>query len=428
MDNISVKWRNLIFTTICFLVSAAYGMYAVMGIVTIHVNSAAALARMDEVYYIYNAARASHWHDIWHWWLGPWIYPGVGYYRPLTSMLYFFECRLFGDNFTAYNYVSWVMHGINCGLLYLFAESLFSNHSRLKRVYALLAVYLFAFGGNSMFFAICRAMSWFPAQNDVMCLTFGLLFLVLLDRALLSNSKSLFVWAYVGFVCSVFSKEMGYILVPIAWLLIYYRSGLRWKQMGWLFVVALCLWWIRKLFVPVQWDPQMLRMVILRKACLSWLGPLWSLGASGTWWPIVAGFLTLLTILIGVKLKWRTSVLALVCVLVAGLCAQFVGSNGTWALLLVYGSFEQFAWVMFFIIGILAFLKYRKVEMGLFVGVALDLVYFPILQYGGPHYFYWPAAFLGLMNAAFCVCSVRWLQERYVAYKESVNSKPVSGS
>ncbi len=425
MDNISVKRRNFILTTICFLLSAAYGMNTVWGIVRIHVNSEAALARMDEVFYIYNAARASHWHDIWHWWLGPWIYPGVGYYRPLTSMLYFFECRLFGDNFTDYNYVSWVMHGFNCGLLYLFAESLFSNHNRFKRVYALAAVYFFAFNGNSMFFAICRAMTWFPAQNDVLCLTFGLLFLVLLDRALLSCSKPLLLSAYASFICSVFSKEMGYILVPIAWLLIYYRSGWRWKQMGWLFFVALCLWWLRKLLVPVQWDPQMLRWVIFRKACLAWLGPLWYLGASGTWWPIAASVLTLAIAYVGVRMRWKTSILVLVCVLVIGLCAQFVGSNGTWALLFVSGSLEQFMWVMLFLVGILFFWKYRNSEKGLFAGVTLDLVYFPILQYGGPHYYYWPAAFLGLMNAAFCVCAVRWLKERCAAYRESFTSGKV---
>src|SRR5690242_13449576 len=49
------------------------------------------LAREDmtahtDVENLYEASQAASWSDVPRWWAGPWNYPGVGYYRPLTSM------------------------------------------------------------------------------------------------------------------------------------------------------------------------------------------------------------------------------------------------------------------------------------------------------------------------------------------------------
>src|SRR5689334_3997767 len=44
---------------------------------------------------LYEAAERATWADAPRWWVGPWNYPKVGYYRPLTSMLYLAEQRSF---------------------------------------------------------------------------------------------------------------------------------------------------------------------------------------------------------------------------------------------------------------------------------------------------------------------------------------------
>src|SRR5437868_8589894 len=58
----------------------------------------AEMARKEDIYHLYSAASAASWKDIPQWFIGPWNYPGVNYYRPVTSVLFLLENRAFHDN------------------------------------------------------------------------------------------------------------------------------------------------------------------------------------------------------------------------------------------------------------------------------------------------------------------------------------------
>ena len=74
-------------------------------------------------------------------------------------------------------------------------------------------------------------------------------------------------------------------------------------------------------------------------------------------------------------------------------------------------GFSRFSASVTFLLAACLFFRYLRSERALFTGACLWLVYVPILQYGGQHYFYWPGAFNGLADAAFAVCLWRWLGE-----------------
>ena len=236
-----------------------------------HVSAKALLDRKEDMYYLYTAASNATWSDIPKWWVGPWNWPGVPYYRPITSTLLFIECRLFGDNFTAYNRVSWLFHGINAMLLYLSGRVALPRTQAGEVDFRFIAVRFFAGTDATFGFAVGRALGWFPAQNDTLSLLFSLLSLLLLDVYLTSkvepedelpdgvnpqpewtadgavhmNPSSrcpsdefpalrtrgwrirlLPVGILLSFFCSIGSKEMGYITMPIALLLMWHRGRL----------------------------------------------------------------------------------------------------------------------------------------------------------------------------------------------------------
>ncbi len=142
------------------------------------------LNRPGDTRSLYLAASRATWEDVPHWLTGSWIYAGVQYYRPLTSILFLAENRAFGRDFTAYNRVSWLLHGLNAALLYLLAVGLLGHRRRLRGPLAFMAVYYFASESASLWSSVSHSVYWYPAQNDLLSLTFGLAFLLLLDAYL----------------------------------------------------------------------------------------------------------------------------------------------------------------------------------------------------------------------------------------------------
>ena len=397
----------------CFILSIAYAMILSWSSVRPEVNTQAILQLHEDIYNLSDAASHASWKDIPKWWTGPWIYPHVGYYRPLTSMLYFFEYRLFQDNFRDYNIVTWVLHGVNAGLLFLLTVSLANGSRRRKILTGFLSVIFFASPGSTLFFSTARALSWWPAQNDVMSLTFAILSLCLLDRYLQDGGKVRLSLAMIAFCASVFSKEMGYITTPLAMGLIFYRRRLEWKPMAIWAGLTVLLWNMRNWLVPVPWNPGYSSMTIVKKAAMNWGGELWLLGASGTWWPIIGSVGVVIILIASKYYRWRIWVTAILSILTFALSAQYLQPQGTWAMIFLSNVQLQVFYVLITFAGAALFWKYRKSEPGLLSLYMMEMVYVPILQYGGPHYFYWPSAFLALMNACFLVVVIRWMRERY---------------
>jgi hypothetical protein len=370
------------------------------------------LATPDEdIHNLYLAASRARWRDVPGWFTGTWIYSQVGYYRPLTSLLYFFEYRTFGKNFTAYNRISWLLHAANAALLFLLTVSLFRERPFARVFYGLIAVQFFSTNQSSVFNSVSFSLGWWPAQNDVMSLTFGLLSLLLLDRYLVGGKKGWLVGALVAFACAIGSKEMGYAALPMAVALIAHRRRRLAWEMGAFVLLGGFFWFLRKLVVAHPWGQNFFTNWVARKAAFYWGGSPYMLAASHVWWPVVAAVSMMVIGTVGLRRRWPVIVIVAAAVTVMMLCAQFLEPDGTWALVLEgLGSYNVFRVVIYLLAPIL-FLHYWKEEPGLFALTALFLVFIPILQYVGHHYLYWPGAFLALADACFCACLVRWAME-----------------
>jgi hypothetical protein len=363
-------------------------------------------------------------------------------------MLYFLEYRLFGDDFGAYNRVSWVVHGINSALLYLFVVSLFRERKRERWILGFIAVRFFAGIDTTFSFGVARALTWFPAQNDSVSLLFSLLALLLLDLYLTaqaakrSESGNASPWRIrfmpaailLSFFFSIGSKEMGYITMPVALLLMWHRGQLLIQRAGGrvrpsgiaigFVAFAGALWVFRRTVVPHAWGPEMWRAWIFQKLLFHWSGPFWFYGVAGIYWPLLGGIAIALITWVGLRKRRPVWQIAAVSFVAALTCAQygnqFVGmlvhtkntsTDGSWALIFDAGGFYSLASVITYVLAIALFWKYRRDEPGLFAAGSLALVFIPILQYGGAHYFYWPGAFLGIADAVFCACIYRWAVE-----------------
>jgi hypothetical protein len=374
------------------------------------------LEQKEDIHNLYYAAANASWRDAPRWWVGSWIYPDVGYYRPLTSMLFLFEYRAFGDNFTAYNRISQILHLANVALLYLLTVSLFRAHRRTRAFIGLVAAYYFTSTDSSMFFAVNRVIEWWPAQNDVMSLTFGLLSLLLLDLHLHRPRWTLLAGSLLCLFLSIASKEMGFIVAPIALALVAQRrllGGGPWRAPVVLvtFLTAF-MWFFRRIVVPNHWGPALFRSLILDRIVTTWGGPPALMAKAGILWPAVSGVvLTGITVL-GLRRRWPVLWIAALCAVAICAVIQIIEPEGTFAILLFYPDQVRLCSTVLYLLAVALFFRYARVEPALFTGAALWLAYLPILQYGGgKHYYYWPSAFNALADAAFVVCLWRWAGE-----------------
>ena len=131
------------------------------------------------------------------WWTGGWIQQSAGYYRPMSSMLFLAEYRIWGRQFQPYFLVSWICHALNTTLIALLAFRLRGKPGRRGLFIALVAGLLFnlrhgptggpEWTGERL---TLNLMPYWPAQTDLFSLLFSLAALVALDRGLYGNSPT----------------------------------------------------------------------------------------------------------------------------------------------------------------------------------------------------------------------------------------------
>lgn len=376
------------------------------------------LSRKEDIHNLYFAAAQARWRDVPGWFYGPWLYPGVGFYRPLTSVLFVTEFHAFHRDFTAWNWVSAAMTILNGVMLYALTVSLFRGRPRAGPLLGLAAVFYFVTGASSMDFAVRRILMWWPAQNDALSLLFALLFLLLLDTYLLRPRAGWLAAALLSLYASIGAKEMGFIVAPMGLALVWHRraslSGARVPVIApTVGVTALTgfLWFARRILVPTHWGPVMFRWLIVKKGIDAFGGPPAHMAHAGIWWPAVAGATVIAVGGIGLRRRWKVGWIAACCLIAAGLVMQLMPDAGTAFLLLEGLSQERLLDVVAYVLAALLFWRYRRGEPGLLSGACLLLCYLPILHYGGAHYFYWPGAFNALADAAFIACLWRWAGE-----------------
>ena len=393
----------------------------------------AELKREGDIHNLYYAAANARWSDMRRWWTGSWIYPEVGYYRPLTSMLFLFEFRTFGSNFAAYNRISQILHHVNLGLVYLLTVSLFRAHRISRACLGLIAVYFFTSTANSMFFAVSRILSWWPAQNDALSLTFGLLCLLILDQYLHRPSRTVLAASLGCLFLSIAAKEMGFIVAPVGLALVAQRrlQGIGPWRAPVISIVSLTgfVWFLRRIRIPNHWGPVMFRWLILERMMLAWFGPPAMRAKAGILWPAAAGLAVTAIVSTGLYRRWSIYWIAGLSGLAVCLCAQFVGEDPSAVILLDPTGLALLWPVLIYLLAGALFIRYARILPALFTGCALWLVYLPILQYGGgAHYYYWPGAFNAIADAAFVASLWRWAGELRTGGNWDLRRTPVKDS
>lgn len=380
---------------------------------------------------LYHAAAAAHWSDAPRWFVGSWIYPGVGYYRPLTSLLFLAEQRAFDQDFSAYNRVTWILHGTNAVLLFLLVVSLFRRYPRARVLFGLVAVACSMTPYASYFNSIQFSLHWWPAQNDILSLTFGLLALLLLDQALQSPFTSrmrrvFYAGSLVAYACAVGTKEMGYVVAPFALFWLWQRSENRKQAIRGsipFMLMAVGFWILRRLVVPNPWAQKMFAVRYLGKVAVDWAAPVYLPIKNENVWTLAVALLLLAIPALGIRYRWSFP-LTLLGGIVAVLLATQVG-GGTFALLFEGAGWSLVLSSFFYLLALALFWRYRRTDFGLLAAGMLAVSFVPILQFAGHHYFYWANACLGLADGVFFAHLWHGGQEWFAAWRNSKMSANV---
>jgi hypothetical protein len=357
-----------------------------------------------DVVTILQAAREASPATVWGWWHGPWIQGReLPYYRPLTSMLYLAEWRLFGHHYVLYSLVSWLFHALNTTLLCALVYQLAPGSAARRRVLAGWAAILFTvpYWGNMGVAA--KVLYWWPAQGDMVSLGFGLaaLLCVIAGRSLVAVG--------VLMTCAILSKEMAYVVPPIIWLLA--ADPARRSRLRLVVVTALLaatLWLLRHAFVPDALGFKWKGLYSLKKLYFHVGGPLAQMVEAYDW-PLPLGALG------GAVLLWlfaqRGQVLAgaLAALVWVGLCFEWFGESWTRITLPPNPQYWVRGLAYWFALAVLW--RWRREEPVLFAVGAILLIHLPLLHHGGVHYVYWPAAGWAIVNTVAVACAARYLRQ-----------------
>lgn len=368
---------------------------------------------------IVQGARSASWRDTLGWWTGPWIEPGMPYYRPLTSMLFWAEYKLFGTDFQKYCLISWLIHGANGALLFLLALALFRRPpDRATVVLGLLAVLLFntrrsvnmPSEGWLPLPVAWGEMPYWPAQTDLCSLLFSLLSLLALERWSREPERRQLAGALVLFVVALLFKEMAVATALLAPLLVWYwRRKIPWGVLGLFVGLALAFLLVRWWFVPGAWGPTPQLVLSFGLKLLFYLNyDLFFAYSTGLIWPLPAA-LGILGMLWGLRRLNRSLIWLLPGALIwTLLMAQVLG--GSFAAITLPKPMGILALSVLFWGGLAVLLHCRR-RLLWTLSAMVAVVHAPIMHVIGPHYLYWPAAFWSLLSMALLAGVGEWWQD-----------------
>lgn len=364
------------------------------------------MAIHEDFYRIYTAASHATWRDVPRWWVGPWIYPGVGYYRPVTSMLFLAEQRLFDRRFNSYNRVTWGLHGLNAGLVTLLTVSLLRHRLRWRVPLGVLAAIWFTDAGGPYGFALPAAIQWWPAQNDPLSALFGLGCLVLLDRYLVTGRRAWLGLALAALVFAIGAKEMGHAAAVMAIALIGYRRGRLSWAMAPFAAVSVGLYLLRLIVVPNPWMLYPTWPMAMRKALVHLMDPFGMQALRQEWWPILAAALVVALASMGLRQGRPLWQIGVACMIAPALVAQLAGGEGGWALPLEPSGFSAYWGDLMYFAAIVLLWTYRRRQPAMPAVVFYLMSLAPVLGVVGTYYYYWAAAFRSVLIAVVCACAL----------------------
>jgi hypothetical protein len=366
-------------------------------------------------------AQRATWSDALGWWHGTWIESGSRYYRPLSSWLFWTEFHLFGFDFQKYCVVSWLLHGANGALLFLFALALFRRPPDRSTVALALLVVLLFNTRRSMdmpaqpegwlpFPVAWGEMPYWPAQTDLFSFFFSLLSLLTLDRWTREPASRRLAAAVALFLVALLFKEMTIAVALLAPLLVWYRRRqVPWEVLGIYVGVGVVFLLARGWFVPGAWGPKPpVAMSFGLKLLFYPNYDLFLAYGAGMIWPLPTA-LGILGLVWGLR-RYRVSFIwllpgaliwtLLMCQLLGASFAEFTVPKPLGILALS---------VLFW--GGLAVLLRRPDRLCWTLAAMVAIVHAPIMHVIGPHYLYWPAAFWSLLSVSLLPRAAQWWQE-----------------
>ncbi|MFO7946819.1 MAG: hypothetical protein R6V19_08385 [Armatimonadota bacterium] len=349
-------------------------------------------------------AMEADWSDIGSWWTRPWIQHEM-YYRPLASMLFFLQGQVFGMNFQGYCIVSWIANTINVLLLCLLGASLARGSDRVRIGVGVLAglLFLWAKHPGGVDWSIARVtwgvMPWWPVQTDIFSLMFSLLSLLLLDRYLQSRRRGLLVVALASFVAALLFKEMALAVPLMVPALVWYRSRKDVLRLSAAYLgIGVIFYVVRSLAAPAASGLEYAGNFTFLQYAFYVANRLTSLLMAGELVPVVtsAGIIAIVIVALWRRLEWIWTGLIMLLWLLGS--AQLVGGN--FALITILDTWARIGTMLLFWGGlvVLALSKDRGVSLPLLVCVLV--VFIPVVNRVGPHYWYWPLAIYALLNAS----------------------------
>ncbi len=369
------------------------------------------------------------------WWTGPWIQRTRPFYRPLASVWFWLQFKLFRDNYQRWDIVSWLMQAGVCLLMFFFVRRLFGVERPEGALAGLLAVLWFAIphdkAGQYENHIGNRGIAWgvmpyFPVQTDIGSLALALGALLLLDRYLHQPSRRAAAGVLVGSCAALLWKETALVLPLLSALVVLYRRA--WGRGAWLLAAQVGLVGLfllaRHAAVPNAWGPRWTSLAdLLRNGALvvdqhgprrvtasniAWRAlfylhePYYAYLKKGTLC-LPAGVI-LATALPAVILRrrgpwWAAALVGLAVLALTGvvLSALYFGHYNP--LVLTIGFFPSDLARMFVLnIGAIYVWLLRKRGPTLPLAGGVAVAHLPIIHVLGAHYFYWPVAWWAMLN------------------------------
>jgi len=343
------------------------------------------------------------------WWTGVWIEPSSPYYRPLASLLFYTEAKLFGGAWRPFCIVSWLMHAGLCVLILVLLRRLCVGPPVARVVPGVLATALFSIPcettvngphwGNR---GIARGlMPYWPGQTDITCLLMSLLSLILLDRWLESRRRSALAGAIACFIAALLFKEQAVILPLLAAVLVAYRKAPP-RLTGLTALIGLAgsglFLLLRKALVPQAWGPEFRGLVpALVKFTAYLCEPAVMAAVNRQGWVIVSAFFIVACVAIMVR-RPRFIVYAFLGLFVAVFVPPQIMA-GNMALPTVMPQAWWLLRVVWFLVLLLLVWDTRRRAPTLPLLAGVVIVHLPISHVIGPHYYYWPVAWWSMLTA-----------------------------
>lgn len=349
------------------------------------------------------------WSDFGRWWHGPWIQSGIQVFRPVSSMMLWWECAIGLSH--GFGVIAWwgvFLFFVASGLSVCIAWRVTRSWVSAGVAATLLPVLRFwNWAGTTP----DSWVAWMPVHHDLLMIIGLLSAFLAFDWWLESGDRRALFLCWAAFIVGALSKEYVYIfpLIALIWGLSVPDSQRKRavsrvqmsRAVGLMFAFTVALFVYRWAVLPDPYNPPRLKWVhILRRPFLYWFGPFYAYILTGIWWPVAQAITTL--ILIGVWLRawknktrpwptWPTFAAIAATLLLPFMVSWPLGSSPAeafWYFVDTSGlnRIEQLVAMIFTAWTLWLVFKYRRQTPAVAALLILMAIYLPVFTYLGWHY------------------------------------------